>query len=69
MKPIRWYIRLEAVRTPKFGENPRDVLRWAAFTYRDRDENGRPIPLYRPTYFLRPTAAFNYAHHMVRGVA
>lgn len=67
MKPVRWYVRLEALRAPKFGETRRDVTKWAVFTYRDRDAHGNPIPIYRPLYFNGRAGAFAYALRMARG--
>lgn len=66
MKPVRWYVRPEARRNLRFGDNRRDAIVWAAFTYTDRDPQGDPIPNATPTFFKGRIAALTFAHRRVR---
>lgn len=58
----RWYVRLQPNPTLalRLGENPRTVLRYAAFPYR-RSNTGTVVPVGTPVYFRSRDAAFAYA--------
>ncbi|WZH36271.1 MAG: hypothetical protein PIR02_16105 [Microbacterium enclense] len=51
---VRWLVRQELIREPRFGETKRDVLRWAVRQYVQID--GTRTYSY-PTYFGAPGPA------------
>lgn len=58
---LRWFVRLEQVRSSMFGEHPRESMRWAVFPYVDRDANRNPIPVARSNHFTTRSHALEYA--------
>ena len=62
-KPItvRWLVRQELVREPRFGETKRDVLRWTVRQYLRLDGNRRIHTFSAPTYYRSLAAAIEEA--------
>lgn len=58
---IRWLIRREAYREPRFGETRRDVVRWAVRTYIAAPNGRRTFLDVIPTYFASLSKAHAYA--------
>lgn len=63
---IRWMVRLEPSRELKFGEHPRDVLKWAVTRYIGRTVDGQIRAVERPTFFQSRMAAHLYAQRQER---
>lgn len=51
---VRWLVRQEVVREPRFGESKRDVLRWAVRNYM---QTGTTRAYGSPTYYRSPGPA------------
>lgn len=63
---LRWMVRRSPIRSPKFGESPRDVLGWTVTPYLGRTAAGDLIATGASIPFVSMTPAIAHARHLMR---